>query len=70
MGWFLWGITLGWAACAIYWYSQVSDSDKPANGAAVILLLLGICAAVMSIALGVGSGAIPVGTPTPTGLGR
>lgn len=70
MGWFLWGITLGWAACAIYWYSQVSDVDRPANGAIVIFLLLGFCAVVVSVGLGVTSGAIPAGTPTPTSLGR
>ena len=70
MGWFLWGIALGWAACAIYWYNQVSDAEKPANGAAVILLLLGICAVIVSIGLGVANGTIPTGTPTPTSLGR
>lgn len=67
MGCFLWGITLGWAACAIYWYSQVSDVEKPANGAAIILLILCLCAVVVSI---VTRGAIPAGTPTPTSLGR
>lgn len=70
MGWFLWGITLGWVACAIYWDSQVSDTKRPAHGAAVIFLLLGICAVVVSIGLVSASGGTLPLTPTPTVLGR
>lgn len=70
MGWFLWGIFAGWAACTAYWYYQVSDGEKPATGANVVLVLLLISATVVSIGLGVASGAIPAGTPTPTVSGR
>lgn len=71
MGFFLWGIALGWAACAIYHYSQNADS-KVGNGAFIITVLILIAAFAVSVSLGIESGAVGGGllTPTPTSLGR
>ncbi len=69
MGWFLWGVTFGWAVCAAFYYSQTGD-DKTTNAAAIIGVALGAIAIIMSIGLGIASGAIPHGEPTPTLLGR
>lgn len=71
MGWFLWGMALGWSACAIYHYSQ-SENEKIGNGATIVAGLIFFAAIVISINLGIASGAIAPGTvtPAPTSLGR
>lgn len=70
MGWFLWGIAFGWAVCAIYHHSQ-SENEKVSNGAIIIFLALSIVATIVSINLGIASGAIVSDiVPTPTLLGR
>lgn len=70
MGWFLWGIAFGWAVSSIYHYSQ-SENEKASNGAVIIFLALGIVATIVSINLGIASGAIvKEAIPTPTLLGR
>ncbi len=71
MGWFLWGITFGWAVCSSYYYSQAKDVlDKAYDAALIIGFALGIIAVIVSISLGISSGVIPAQTPTPTSLGR
>lgn len=70
MGWFLWGVVFGWLFCAVFYSSQIED-EKASKAAGIIFLALGIIAVIVSIALGVSSGSIPIqGTPTPTSLGR
>ena len=69
MGWFLWGVAFGWAVCAVFWYS-LRDESKVSDGAWVVFIALAIIAAIVSISLGIASGAIPHGDPTPTSLGR
>lgn len=70
MGWFMWGVTFGWAVCAIYYYSQ-TDNDKAANGAVILFLALMIISVVISVSVGLNNGTFgpPVPTPTPL-LGR
>ncbi len=65
MGWFLWGVLLGWGACTVYHYSQ-SENDKVGNGAAIIAMLILMVATVISINLGIASGGIKADPPTPT----
>lgn len=69
---FLWGIVFGWAVCATYYYQQTTYNDKAAGGAAIIFLALAAIAIVITINLGISSGAItPDGVNvTPTSLGR
>ena len=70
MGWFLWGVTFGWAVCAFY-YSSQTKSEEADNGAMIIGVALGIVALIITISISVSSGAIPAQMlPTPTSLGR
>ena len=71
MGWFLWGVLFGWGSCAVYYFYQNDANDRPTIGATLISVMLFILAIMVSINLGISSGAIPVGgVPTPTSLGR
>lgn len=71
MGWFLWGVTFGWALCSLFWYSQSKEDDKTAGSATILFMGILIMAILISVNLGIASGAIPVeGAPTPTSLGR
>ena len=71
MGWFLWGIVVAWAGCTAYHYSQRDeDAETTSNGALIVWGVLILVAVIISISLGVESGSIGHGTPTPTSLGR
>ncbi len=68
MGWFLWGVLLGWGACAIYVHVQRGgDAEKTDNGAAVVFAFLFLIALLISIGLGMEGGVIGPATPTPLG---
>lgn len=72
MGWLLWGVLIGWAACATYHYSQNSNeksAQDAAAGSVIIFILIGLLAITISVNLGVESGAIK-NAPTPTLQGR
>jgi hypothetical protein len=71
MGFFLWGVALGWGVCVIYRFSQ-SENEKVGNGATIITGLLIVTALIVSLSLGIASGAIAPEQPpvTPTSLGR
>lgn len=69
MGFFLWGVMLGWLMCTLYHYSQNEDS-KATSGAFVILFMILIAAAVISISLGAPNAPNVDATSTPTSLGR
>ncbi len=57
MGFFLWGVMFGWGLCSFFWFNV--EENKPA-GATIIFIGLLIMAAIISINLGIASGAIPV----------
>lgn len=70
MGWFLWGIAFGWAICALFWFN-LKENEKVMDGAIVIFLALATMTLIVSVNLGIASGAIPVeGVPAPTSVGR
>jgi cell division protein FtsW (lipid II flippase) len=66
MGWFLWGIVFGWAACAIYHCSQ-EHKEQAGIGAIIVFLALAIIALIVSVNLGIVSGELP-SAPTATPL--
>lgn len=67
MGWFLWGVAFGWGVCALYYYNLDGQEQGKVGSAATILFLAFLIAAfVISIGLGVQSGAIGGNMPAPT----
>lgn len=71
MGWMLWGMVFAWGLSIAYHYSQrEKDADTTLNGAMIVLCMLILAAGIISIGLGIQSGAIPSQPPTPTSLGR
>ena len=72
MGWLLWGVLIGWAACALLYYSQIED-ERLANrliaAGTISALLIGLLAIVISLSLVVESGSIKA-DPTPMIQGR
>lgn len=71
MGWFLWGVAIGWGSCALYFYNlHGTDQEKVTNATWIIFLTLCFVAVLISIGLGVQGEAFQSTPPTPTSLGR
>ena len=71
MGFFLWGVMFGWGLCSMFWYNHSDEDNKTAGSATIVFIGLLIMAGIISINLGIASGAIPSSyDATPTPLGR
>ncbi len=68
MGFFLWGVMFGWGMCSMFWYNHSNEDNKTAGSAVIVFIGLLIMAGIISINLGISSGAIPMAGATPTPL--